>query len=664
MHATLSETRQREKLDVTIHSTAAEASISLAREIASLIRNRAAEGKRLVLGLATGSTPVPVYRELIRMHREEGLSFANVFTFNLDEYYGIAREHPESYWSFMHQQLFNHIDLPAEQLHIPNGTLPRAEVFAACHAYEERIAELGGLDLQVLGIGRTGHIGFNEPGSGRNSRTRLVTLDALTRRDAERDFPGEDKVPRHAITMGVGTIMQARRIVMLAWGEAKARVVAQAVEGEPRESLPASFLQHHPNVTVMLDSAAAAELTRIKLPWLVGPVEWTPPMAHRAVTWLAANVQRPLLKLLDEHYAEHGMADLLTAQGPAYQLNIQHFNDVQHTITGWPGGKAGADDTHRPEKATPYPKRVLVIAPEPSDEMLGMGGTLTRLVEQGHILTVAYLTSGSLAVPDEEAEMAAELINAYAKERGAGIAGDVATAPQTGIAACGAATDAPAAASATAQAAATATATGPATSASTSADTRRLKAVIRRGEARQALRCAGVSPAAARFLDLPFYERGRYRQFFPGEDDVAALSQLIGEVAPHQIFSTGAGQEPNSVGGICHALLMAALRRARTAGTLPQGARLWLYRTPDKAWQPHEINMAVPLSPAQLARRTRAIYQHKSQLSQTPPPQSTLCEAWQVAEASSRNIAVTYDALGLAEYEAIEAFQRVDVAGE
>ncbi|MEZ0299381.1 MAG: glucosamine-6-phosphate deaminase [Candidatus Methylacidiphilales bacterium] len=628
----LSESRQRERVSVHIHDTARAACQVLAGEIAELIRSRAREGRQAVLGLATGSTPVSLYRELIRLHKEEGLSFANVVTFNLDEYYGIPRDHPESYWSFMHQQLFNHIDLPASQLHIPDGTLPRSAVFDACRQYEEAITAHGGLDLQILGIGRTGHIGFNEPGSGRDSRTRLVTLDALTRRDAERDFPGEDKVPRYAVTMGVGTILQARSIVLLAWGEAKARVIAQAVEGEQRESLPASFLQQHDNVRFLLDNAAAGELTRVKLPWLVGPVEWTPPLSHRAVTWLSEKVQRPLLKLLDEHYAEHGMADLLTTQGPAYTLNIHHFNDMQHTITGWPGGKAGADDTHRPERATPYPKRVLVLAPEPSDEMLGMGGTLTRLVEQGHEVTVAYLTSGSLAVSDEEAEMAAELISGYlgTEDRDKSCHFHKDKEPAT------------------------------LRSESEEADRRRLKRLIRRGEARQALHSANVPVTAAHFLDLPFYETGRYRQFYPGEADVNAITEIVLKVRPHMTFATGAGQEPNSVGAICFSLLLKALRAARGDGSESCGytdnCHIWLYRTPDKAWQTHEINMAVPLSPSQLAQKTRSIYQHKRQRDTAPDTSDT--KAWQIAESANRTLAKAYDALGMAEYEAIEAFQR------
>ena len=629
MHS--SESQQRERLPAQIYSSADAACVRLAEEIATLIRNRASEGENVVLGLATGSTPVRLYRELIRMHREEGLCYKNVITFNLDEYYGLKRDHPESYWRFMHEQLFNHIDIPAGNINLPDGSVSRSEVFASCRAYEDMIVAAGGLDLQVLGIGRTGHIGFNEPGSSRDSRTRLVTLDSLTRRDAARDFLGEANVPRHAITMGVGTIRDARRVVLLAWGEAKARVVAQAVEGAPVDSLPASFLQGHADVQFLLDSSAAAELTRCKHPWLVGRVEWTPSLARRAVTWLSREVKRPILKLLDEHYGEHGMADLLTEQGPAYNLNIRIFNEVQHTITGWPGGKPNADDTCRPERAAPFPKRIVVFSPEPSDDMLGMGGTLSRLVEQGHEVTVIYMTSGNLAVPDDEALVAADLVLDFTN----GSDGAQTTARKVRAALVAKQTDA---------------------QAMDTPDTRRLKGLLRRGEARAALRLAGVASGHERFLDLPFYENGRYRQFNASLNDTASVIGILSALKPHQVFATGEDQDPSGVGGVCFEILRAALARLDSEPWRAD-CRVWIYQTPDKAWAAHEIDMAVPLSPSQLARKVQAVYQHKSQRGQTPATGSGLHEAWQQAEAAACELARTYDALGLAEYEAIEAFR-------
>ena len=634
MNDHLSESEQRERIKTIVHAGADAASALVAAEIAALIRANSTAGRPTVLGLATGSTPVRLYRELIRLHRETGLSFKDVITFNLDEYHGLPRTHPESYWRFMHEQLFNHIDIPAANVHVPDGTVPRAEVFAWCQRYEESIRAAGGLDLQVLGIGRTGHIGFNEPGSGRDSRTRLVTLDALTRRDAARDFLGEANVPRHAITMGVGTILDARRIVLLAWGEAKARVIADAVELAPSDALPASFLQGHPAVAFHVDRAAANELTRVRHPWLVGTVEWTPAVTRRAVVWLSQQVKKPVLKLLDEDYSEHGMADLLTEQGPAYGLNIRIFNELQHTITGWPGGKPGADDTHRPERAAPHPKRVVVFSPEPSDDVLGMGGTLRRLAGQGHDVTVAYQTSGNLGVPDEEAAMAAELVveldraSEATGNPGAEFARTVGRQLGAKRAFDG---DTP--------------------------DIRKLKGILRRGEARASLQTCGVDAARARFLDLPFYERGRYRQFQIAETDVAATVALLREVRPHQIFATGRSADPSSVPAVCFEILRQALgQTARDAWRAE--CRLWIYRGPDRDWDPAEIDMAVPFSPRELTQKIQAIYHHKSQRSQSPVVAAGLHEAWQQAEHHNRAIAHHYDALGLAEYEAIEAFER------
>lgn len=632
MNSPATEAQQRERIPTEIHASADEACARLAAEIATLIRTNDAAGRPTVLGLATGSTPVRLYRQLIRLHRESGLSFRKVITFNLDEYYGLPRSHAESYWRFMHEQLFNHLDIPEEQVHVPDGMVPRAEVFAWCRAYEEKIRAAGGLDLQILGIGRTGHIGFNEPGSGRDSRTRLVTLDGLTRRDAARDFLGETNVPRYAITMGVGTILEARRIVLLAWGEGKAGVIAQAVEGGPTESLPASFLQGHPDVRFIVDRAAASALTRVRHPWLVGPVEWTPALVRRAVTWLAHTVEKPVLKLLDEHYSEHGMADLLTEQGPAYGMNIRIFNELQHTITGWPGGKPNADDSWRPERAAPFPKRVVVFSPEPSHDVLGMGGTLRRLQDQGHEVTVVYLTSGNLAVPDEEAVMAADLV------------GEMAGAfPQPG---------------AVAEFAASVRAQLMAKNefASDSAEIRRLKGLLRRGEARASLRDCGIRDSQIRFLDLGFYERGRYRQFAPDEGDVAAIVGVLRELRPNQVFLTGDRDDPSSISAVGFDLIRRAAREV--SGDAWFGScRGWLYRGVESPWDAAEIDMAVPLSPRELEQKTQAVFQHRSQRSQTPVS-AGLREAWQQAEHQNRALAATYDRLGLANYEAIEGFQR------
>ena len=633
MTTRLSEAQQREHIRTEIFPTADVAVKTLGRDIAELIGKNRANGRPTVLGLATGSTPVRLYRELIRLHRQEKLSFKDVITFNLDEYYGLPRTHPESYWRFMHEQLFKHIDIVPENIHVPDGMVARAEAFDRCHLYEEQIHAAGGIDLQVLGIGRTGHVGFNEPGSTRDSRTRLVTLDRLTRRDAARDFLGEANVPRHAITMGVGTILDARRVVLLAWGESKAKVVADAIEQPPTDSLPASFLQGHADVRFLIDEAAALELTRIKHPWLVGTVAWTPGLARRATLWLAQTVGKPVLRLLDEDYSEHGMADLLTEQGPAYGLNIRIFNELQHTITGWPGGKPNADDTHRPERATPAMKRVVVFSPEPSDDVLGMGGTLRRLVEQGHAVNLAYQTSGNLAVPDEEAVAATDLVLEVSQLGGSTENPEIAfvrEARRQLQAKTGFESDTP--------------------------EIRRLKSIIRRGEARAALKVCGVDAERALFLDLPFYERGRYRQFQISESDVAAVVALLRQIKPHQIFATGERDDPSSVAAVCFETLRRALATLAVEAWM-KDCRVWLYRNPEKAGETAEIEMAVPLSPRELATKIQAIYHHKSQRSQSPI-EGGLRETWQQAEHTNRETARVYDKLGLAEYEAIEAFQR------
>ncbi len=517
--AHLEETRQREHIHTTLFDNADAACRETAREIADLIREKADRDETAVLGLATGSSPVRLYRELIRLHREEGLSFRNVVTFNLDEYYGLAPDHPESYRRFMSDQLFDHVDIPAANTHVPDGRVARDQVFEHCRAYEEAIRELGGLDLQILGIGRTGHIGFNEPGSGPDSRTRLVTLDTLTRRDAARDFLGEENVPRHAITMGVGTILEARRIILLAWGQAKAEVIARSVEDSPTETIPASFLQKHENCSFYLDTMAGSLLTRIRQPWLVGPVDWTPDMTRRAVLWLSRKTDKPILKLVDEDYTENGMADLLTERGSAYNLNIEQFNRTQHTITGWPGGKPGADDSNRPERADPFPKRCLVLSPEPLDDVLAMGGTLHRLVDQGHEVTVAYLASGNLAVSDAEVEKALDWIEELGRDHEGDEIQATAKRVQTQLG-------------------------NKSTDNLDTPEIRQWKAYIRRSEARASAKILGLNADQLVFLDLPFYENGRYRRFVAGPDDTDQLRELIQRIRPHQIFTTGMGHDP------------------------------------------------------------------------------------------------------------------------
>lgn len=620
------EQEQFEKIRVLVHPTDKEACSTLALEIAEMIRAKSRAGEKAVLGLATGSTPVGLYRELIRLHREEGLSFANVITFNLDEYHGLEKSHPESYWRFMHEQLFDHIDVPASQIHLPDGMVPRQAVFAHCRAYEEAIARAGGIDLQVLGIGRTGHIGFNEPGSGADSRTRLVTLDTVTRRDAARDFRGEENVPRYAITMGVGTILGARKVVLLAWGESKADVVARAVEGLPCPELPAAFLQAHGDCRFLVDQGAAGKLTRFDLPWRTGSVDWSPSLRRKAVIWLTGQVKKPILKLVDEDYAKHSLSDLVTDHGPAYDLNIAVFNEAQHTITGWPGGKPGADDSTRPERAKPAMKRVLVLGPEPLDAERSMGGTLHRLVDQGHDVTLVYLTSGNLAVPDPLVRLAVDLADGVAGDKPAAL-GEAVRRHLTQKSEFD--LDTP--------------------------EIRRVKSLIRRGESLAAAETCGLARAQIRFLDLPFYERGRYRQFRPDEADEQALADLLAEIRPHQIFISGADSAPGSVPAVCYALLR-SVWRGLAGEPWRKDCRIWVYPDAEHAWPLHDIDMAVPLSPAEMRSKLEAVYRHQSQRSQTP----SSTELWQETGTLDCSTAAAFDRLGLAEYEAMETFRRTD----
>lgn len=623
MSARTSPVEALEKIPTRLYGDAPEAAAALAQEVRDLILERRASGRAAVLGLATGSTPVPFYRELIRLHREEGLSFADVITFNLDEYYGLNRQHRESYFRFMQEQLFAHIDLKPENIHLPDGTVPLDEVFAHCAAYEEAIRDAGGIDLQILGIGRTGHIGFNEPGSSRTSLTRLIPLDRVTRLDAAADFLGEENVPRFAITMGVGTILQARRLAMMAWGSNKAEIAARAIEGPETEAVSASFLQSHPDARCLLDRAASAALTRVRLPWLVGRASWTPAETRRAVLWLALAEQKPVLKLRDGEYNEHGMAELLTRYGKAYHLNIEVFNRQQQTITGWPGGKPHADDTSRPERAAPFPKTVLVLAPEPQDDVLGMGGVMERLISQGHDVHVCYLTGGDLRITDAEAVRFARVLLETAeqdplrwKEQI-----DYASGILDEIEAKGPFGDPP-------------------------VRLRRLKALIRRGEARDAAVSLGIKPSHIRFLDLPFYTQGRYRQFHLEPADVALVGSVLATLRPHQIYLTGDLADPSSVQGMAFKAFKDAWQ-ARIAQPWIEHCRVWLYRGHQSEYNPHEIEMAVPLSPDQLGQKLQAVQKFQSH---------TLPDL--LDGERNRETARIYDALGTAEYEAIEAFRR------
>ena len=624
----------RENIPTQIFDHSAEASQHVAGLIADHIRTKNDKNESFVLGLATGSTPTGVYEELIRLHEEEGLSFQNVITFNLDEYYPMQPQSLQSYVRFMNEQLFNYIDIPADQVNIPDGTIAEEDINQYCDNYEQKIEEAGGIDIQLLGIGRTGHIGFNEPGSHPDSRTRLITLDKITRKDAASDFFGEEYVPRRAITMGVGTILDAQHIILMAWGEGKAPVVKEAVEGDIRDSIPATYLQNHGNAQFILDEAAADELTRRKTPWVLRRCEWDEELISKGVVWLCKKVEKPVLKLTDEDYNENGMGDLLTQYGSAYDINLKVFNELQHTITGWPGGKPNAEDINRPERAEPFPKRALIFSPHPDDDVISMGGTFLRLVDQGHDVHVAYQTSGNIAVFDDDVIRYADFVSDYNEQFGmnrqdaenmlAEIKRYLNEKDPGQV---------------------------------DSEEIKEIKGLIRRGEAKSAARYCGVTEDKLHFLDMPFYETGRIKKKPISQDDIDIIVDLLREVQPHQVYAAGDLSDPHGTHRVCLKAIFEALKECKDDEWI-KDCYIWLYRGAWQEWGLNEIDMAVPLSPQELQRKRRAIFKHQSQKDRPLFPGADEREFWQRSEDRNRATAQLYDQLGLAEYEAIEGFVR------
>lgn len=625
-----------EKMQVSIFQDSMIASASVARDIAACIRLKQERGESCVLGLATGSTPVFIYEELIRFHKQEGLSFRNVITFNLDEYYPMQPDSLQSYARFMREYLFDHIDIPDENIHIPDGTIRKESIPAWCGQYEEMIEKSGGIDIQILGIGRTGHIGFNEPGSPHASGTRLISLDHITMADAAGDFYGEENVPLHALTMGIGTIFRARRIYLLAWGETKAPIIARTVEGEISSDVPATWLQKHPDTRVILDGASSADLTRIRTPWLVHDCDWGKDrMIRKGVVWLCRKTGKPILKLTDRDYSDNGMSGLIADRGPAYNINIAVFNELQHTITGWPGGKPDTDDTERPERALPFPKRVLVFSPHPDDDVICMGGTLSRLVDQGHDVHVAYQTSGNIAVFDDDALRFAEFVSEFELEfgavnrRSAEVHEEIRAFLRSKKPAQ---TDTP--------------------------DVLAIKSLIRRGEARAACRFIGIPEGNIHFPDLPFYQTGQVKKKKLGKQDIMITESLLRKIRPHQVYAAGDLSDPHGTHRVCLDAVLGALESLEHEEWI-KDCRVWLYRGAWQEWDPADIDMAVPLSPSELSRKRRAIFKHQSQKDRPLFPGIDTREFWQRAEARNRDTARLYDSLGMAEYEAMEAFRRL-----
>ncbi len=628
---------EHERIPCRVFSHPREVSAVAAAEIADLIRHRQTEGRNCLLGLATGSSPVAVYTELVRMHREEGLSFRNVVTFNLDEYFPMQPDELQSYVRFMREHLFDHVDIDPANIHIPDGTLPAQQVNDFCRHYEEQIAAAGGIDIQLLGIGRTGHVGFNEPGSSRASRTRLITLDKVTRRDAASDFFGEEYVPRHALTMGVGTILEARRLLLLAFGEHKAEIIARAVEGEVTPVIPATFLQEHPSAEILLDEAAAAALTRCRSPWRLGPVTWDEAKIRKAVIWLALHLGKPVLKLTDEDYNEENLQDLLAQHGPAYSMNLRVFRQLQSTITGWPGGKP-AHEKQPGDRPHPhddiFPKRVLIFSPHPDDDVISMGGTLIRLVDQGHEVHVAYQTSGNIAVFDDDAIRYSEFACAFDELHGIEPGRTRAILHRI-----------------------LETLRSKRPGQVDTDEVQNIKALIRRGEARAAGRCCDISPQQLHFLDMPFYETGRVKKKPLSEADIQICVDLLQQNQPNQIYAAGDLSDPHGTHRVCLSAVLQACDRVKYEPWFGR-CEVWLYRGAWQEWEPHEVEMAVPLSPDEVRRKRNAIFKHQSQKDRALFPGADLREFWQRAEARNSDTAKLFDKLGLAEYAAVEGFVR------
>ena len=609
-----------EKIPTDIYESVEEGANHIACEIAQVIRDKQKAGRFCVLALPGGNSPRSVYAELIRMHKEEGLSFRNVIVFNMYEYYPLSQDAINSNFNALKEMFLDHVDIDKQNIFTPDGTIAKDTIFEYCRLYEQRIESFGGIDIALLGIGRVGNIAFNEPGSRLNSTTRLILLDSGSRNEASKIFGTIDNTPISSITMGVATILAAKKIYLLAWGEEKAHMVKECVEGNVTDTIPASYLQTHNNAHVAIDLSAASNLTRIQRPWLVTSCEWNDKLIRSAT---------------NKDYNENGLSELLALFGSAYNVNIKIFNDLQHTITGWPGGKPKADDTYRPERAKPYPKRVVVFSPHPDDDVISMGGTIRRLVEQKHEVHVAYQTSGNIAVGDEEVVRFMHFINGFNQifinsedqvisEKYAEIRkflkdkkdGDMDTR-----------------------------------------DILTIKGLIRRGEARTACTYNNIPLERCHFLDLPFYETGKIQKNPISEADVEIVRNLLREVKPHQIFVAGDLADPHGTHRVCTDAVFAAVDLEKEEGAeWLKDCRIWMYRGAWAEWEIENIEMAVPISPEELRAKRNSILKHQSQMESAPFLGNDERLFWQRSEDRNRGTAALYDSLGLASYEAMEAF--------
>ena len=623
-----------EKIPTNIYESIEEGAKEIASQIAAIIKDRQKDGKNCVLALPGGETPRSIYNELIKLHKE-GLSFENVIVFNLYEYFPIAPDAVISNLNEIKTMFLNHVNIKPENIFSPDGSIEKDLIFEHCEQYENKINEVGGIDVALLGIGRLGNIAFNEPGSRMNSVTRLILLDNASHHEASKIFGGIDKTPYSSITMGIHAILGAKKVFLAAWGDDKANILKKAVEGEITNATPASFLQTHNNAEVVTDLVGAAKLTRIQHPWLVTSCDWNDKLMRSAIVWLCQLTGKPILKLTNKDYNENGLSELLALYGSAYNVNIKVFNELQRTITGWPGGKPNADDTYRPERAKPFPKRVLVFSPHPDDDVISMGGTLRRLVEQGHEVHVAYQTSGNIAVGDEEIVRFLHFINGFnqifnnnkdevIKEKYAEIRAFLKNKKDEEM---------------------------------DSKDILTIKGLIRRGEARTACTYNNIPLDRCHFLDLPFYETGKIKKNPLGEADIRIVQKLLQEVQPHQIFVAGDLADPHGTHQVCTDAVFAAVDAEKDdKAAWLNDCRIWMYRGAWAEWEMENIEMVVPISPEELRAKRNSILKHQSQMESAPFLGNDERLFWQRSEDRNRGTAHVYHQLGLASYEAMEAF--------
>ena len=625
-----------EKIPVKIFADMSQGSVYLANQIAALINEKKALNQHCILGLTTGNSPKALYAELVRLHKNEGLSFKNVITFNLDEYYPIDKNAFQSYNRFMKTHLFDHVDLDPANTHVPDGEVQKDKLKAYAASYEQMIDDAGGIDLQVLGIGNNGHIGFNEPGSSMNSRTRLTALDNSTRIANSYEFANISQVPRLAITMGISSISKARKIVLMAWGQSKAPVVQKAVEGHVSEQIPASLLQMHNDCTFVVDEVAASELTRFKSPWLTGECEWTPKMIKKAVVTTALKAGKPILSLTNSDYKDNGIGDLLVERGDAYEINLEVYYMLRDSITGWPGGKPDIELPNHPERFKPFPKRTIIFSPHPDDDIISMGGTFQRLHDQGHEVHVAYQTSGNIAVTDEFVTRFLDFAVGFENMFG------MDSKKSTEILAT-----------------ARAYLGQKKSNQMDTEEIRSIKGLIRRCEAKATCRYVGIPDENSHFMNLPFYETGAIEKNPMGEEDVQLTVDLLRKIKPHQIFCAGDLADPHGTHKVCLDIVFEALQRIQADGDdWVKDCWMWLYKGAWQEWDISEIEMAIPMSPDQVMKKRYGIFIHQSQKDMVPFQGSDNREFWQRAEDRNSNTANLFAQLGLTKYAAMEAFVR------